>query len=595
MSEVELWLNSNVFYFGVVHAHPKLSFTYLKKVVTYAKSKGKDGGYPELSWNIWKHMAVNKMLMQEDLAWAYYEMFHTLMDLSPKRRLELAEMQQQSFESGDADLYRQHMAVPTLPFVLFLFIQQANKLSLRKSLLGDEWPGASPRSSDSGLLSSKADSSSNTLNEKKHTQFFLTHFSEIVEVLSEGFKGQHNSSIDLHVDLEVVEALGFIVKGRIVGQTSVYSINDLAVRHRLQAKSGYLKTMGYFSLHTFESWFRKSMSDNPYGVVNCFVKGIHLRWTHDVSDATRKKPKVISNSSFAPSNHKVVIFSQCSNQTIARQSDMISGAYVKLHKCYKCNFYILSPLKCVTAEKCFGSVFVLGPISTCVKLINCSNVTIVTPCRSVVVSGCSDITLYVTTPTHPLIANDNVVENDRKSVVLAPYSTFYADLENHLAAVGLVVSRQTDKWNKPICLGKFFNHSALHAFPGSLRSISPRSLGAGDVSRTEDSEDCCFSIMKPSDFYLITIPFKTKTTASESMGQCLTTEIPGGLPHVYAEAVHGKQRATERWRRAVKESSLSREEKKQFQILVEEQFKQWMHDSGNQKQLDNLGKQRIFH
>lgn len=66
MSDLQFWVNPYPFCFGVIHAHPKLSTVYLKKAVAYA-NKAKEGGFPKLKWNIWKHMAVNKMLLTEDI------------------------------------------------------------------------------------------------------------------------------------------------------------------------------------------------------------------------------------------------------------------------------------------------------------------------------------------------------------------------------------------------------------------------------------------------------------------------------------------------------------------------------------------------
>nr|CAB3266848.1 TBCC domain-containing protein 1-like [Phallusia mammillata] len=568
MAEVELWLNQDVFNLGVVYAHVKLSVTYLRKVVIYAKSKGIDGGYPDLSWNIWKHMAVNKMLMEEDLAWAYFEMFYNLMDLSSKQRIELAELQHQYAESDSPALYKQDMRVPTLQFVLFLFIQQTNKSSLRRSLLGDEWPGASPRSFEG----SKGDSSSNILNEQKHVQFVLSHLLQMLEILSEINK---DSDTTLHCD--VVKALGFIIKGRILGQNNILSLYDIAVRHRVQVKSGYQKTEGCFAVRIFEAWVRSSLSDNPYGVMSCSINGSSLKWSKSVSDS-RKRARVLTNAYYAPNNSKLIFFTQCSNQTIARQSDILDGSYVKLHRCHDTHFYLLSPLRCVTIEKCTGSTFVLGPVAVAVRIVGCTNITLIAPCRFIVVSASSEVVLYVTTPTQPIISSDNNTLSSQP-ITLAPYNTFYPELESHLASIGLTVSPQTDQWNNPVCVGNSGNISL------SQSRLSNSFKGAGDMTDMQ----ALFKIMKPSDFYLFTIPFKPNTSSID----CSTSEIPGGLPAEYAQAVKGKQRATERWKRAVKESSMTKDERKQFQSLVEEQFKKWVVESGNQRQLDDLGKKSI--
>ncbi|XP_002120383.2 TBCC domain-containing protein 1-like [Ciona intestinalis] len=584
MVDACLWLNPDIFYHGVVYAHSKLSVPYLKKVITYAKSKGINGGYPQLSWSIWKHMAVNKMLLAEDLAWSYFEMFLTLRDVTADERIQQAELEQQSIEAGDSLSYRQRVSVPTLQFVLFLFIQQSNKMSLRKSVMVDEWPGYSPRSVDG--LSGKSDGSSN-LDEQKHNTFIQANLSQILELLSEGFKGEISVESTLHAD--VVKALGFIVQGRLPKQAAVSSIYDIAVKHRVQAKSGFMKTSGNFSIRTFESWFQTSLAQNPYGLSSCITGGVKLKWvtaTLKNQEQTRKKPRIVTNSPSAPSGHKIMFFTQCSNQTIARQTETLRGSYVKLHRCHKAYIYLLSPLKSVSIEKCTGSTFALGPVATCIRVVSCQNITIIAPCRSIMITGSEDVTLYITTPTQPIISSDNTASHEEPPVTFAPYNTFYPDLERHLAEVGLTISPQTDKWKTPICVGNL-NNITLNSSRLSdvVRTRSPRSSGSGDGYQMD--EDTLFRTMPPSDFYLFSIPFKFPL---EGTDQSVTTEIPGGLPLEYSQAVKSKQRAIERWKRALRDSTMTKEERTSFQFLVEEKFKEWLKETGNQQQLDDLGK-----
>uniref|UniRef100_H2ZPA7 TBCC domain-containing protein 1 n=1 Tax=Ciona savignyi TaxID=51511 RepID=H2ZPA7_CIOSA len=560
MAEVELWLHPDIFYYGVVYAHPKLSVPYLKKVIAYARSKGVNGGYPNLSWPIWKHMAVNKMLMADDLAWAYFEMFHNLRDITPAERIEQAENEHQSIESGDSLSHRQFVTVPTLEFVLFLYLQQSNKMSLRKSVIADEWPGNSPRSMEG--VGSKSEVSTN-MDEHKHTSFVQANLSQILELLSECFKGEVSVESTLHG--EVVKALGYIVKGKVSKQTNVLSIYELAVKHRIQAKSGFMKATGNFSIRTFDNWFHTSLTQNPFGLSSCITAGEKLKWiTASLKhpEQTRKKPRIVTNTSTAPAGHKVVFFTQCSNQTIARQTETLNGNYVKIHRCHKAYFYLLSPLKCVSIEKCTGSTFTLGPVATCVRIVSCQNIVVVAPCRSIMITGSENITIYLTTPTNPIISCDNVLSRASPPVTFAPYNTFYPDLERHLADVGLTISPQTDKWNSPICVGNL-NNLALNA------------------SRTNSF----FTIMSPSDFYLFAIPFKFPPPTDSHPP---TTEVPGGLPAEYSQAVKSKQRAIERWKRALKDSSMTKDERHSFQLLVEEKFKEWLSETGNQQQLDDL-------
>ena len=597
MSEVELWLYPDLFHYGIVFAHPKLTVPYLKKVVSYAKAKAREGGYPYLSWLIWKHMAVNKMLMDENLAWTYFQIFYTLKSKPVKERLEFAELQQQLAESQNSTSYKQHMKVSTLEFVLFLFMQQANKVSLRKSLMGEEWPGCSPRL-ESPVHSSRSDVAATTVDERKHIHFVLSHFSQIIDILTDGNKTKTFPQQGPVISVEVVKALGYLIHGRIRSQSVICNLYDIAIRHRIQNNSGYLRATDCFSMLKFEQWLTKVLGENPFGLASCITSGIRLNWA-DLSprkENQRRKAKIAINSLSAPNDSKLIVFSQCSNQTVARQTALLNGACVKIHRCHFAFVYLLSPLKSVSIEKCIDTSIVLGPVSMCIKLISCQNVTLIAPCQSVIVSSSNGITLHVTTPTQPIIFGDNSLSLSEPPVILAPYNTFYADLENHLAMVGLAVSPNTNQWNNPICVDNRSNMSLSHSRinDGLLSRSSKNVDGVDSCSSEHDSQ--FYRLMNSSDFYTFSIPFRLPKTTSGKHDKnfCITEEIPGGLPKEYAQAVRAKQRGTERWKKAVKKSNMTKEERTLFQKLVEEKFKEWVLDTSHQRQLDDLGQGKLL-
>lgn len=581
MAEVELWLHPDIFLYGVIHAHPKLTISYLKKVLTYAKAK--EDGFPDLSWSIWKHMAVNKMLMTEDLAWTYFQLYFTLKNKTVKEQIDFAELRQQLLESKHFVSYKQKMKIPTAEFVLFLFLQQANKVSLRKSLLGEEWPGTSPRLSDS----SRSDTSPIITDEHKHIQFFGSNFAKLIDLLFDKSKQNGNHTISC----KMVQILGSVVLGKFTHEKTILSLLDLATHPKIQSISGYEPSKKYFSFHKFENWLLSCLTENPFGLSYCLNFGKRLNWTSEPStlDLQRNKAKILTNALLAPLDQKLFVFTQCSNQTIARQTNLLDGSRVKIHRCHSSYLYLLSPLKLVSVENCSNTLIVLGPVSTGVKLHNCQNLILICPCQSVIVSSCSNITLHITTPTQPIIISEHNVSSSDVSVVLAPFNTFYGDLENHLALVGLAVSPNTDEWNNPVCIG---NRTDVSSYRSGDSQRFP--LNNDMVSAKTAFESKRIRLMDPKDFYIFSIPFKTFAVENKKSGKvCATEEIPGGLPKDYAEAVTAKQRATERWRQAVKKSNMTKEDRLQFQKLVEEKFKDWVSDTNNQRQLDDLGHKKF--
>ncbi len=132
----------------------------------------RDGCFPRLGWHMWRHIACGKLQLAEELAWLYFETFDLLMSHSAEQRLEWAEALSQCHTPKELDRQRckvkekwcsavryhdYHHAV-LIVFSISSFscqwthcsfysscnLQQLNRISLRISLIGEEWP--SPRS-----------------------------------------------------------------------------------------------------------------------------------------------------------------------------------------------------------------------------------------------------------------------------------------------------------------------------------------------------------------------------------------------------------------------------------------------------------------
>lgn len=88
-----------------------------------------------------------------------------------------------------------------------------------------------------------------------------------------------------------------------------------------------------------------------------------------------------------------------------------------------------------------------------------------------------------------------------------------------------------------------------------------------------------WELLPTSDFFTFNIPFEMDGA---------TKEIPGGLPSKYHRAIAHRSRQIDSWQKTVKEAGLSREQRKQFQALVESQFHLWLSESGHKRELDNL-------
>lgn len=144
-SGVLLWVKAEPFIVGALQEPPpsKLSLHYLKKVAAYVRTRATERAYPRLYWPTWRHIACGKLQLAKDLAWLYFEIFDNLSERTPEERLEWSEILSNCTTEDEVEKQRNQLSVDTLQFLLFLYIQQLNKISLRTSLVGEEWP--SPR------------------------------------------------------------------------------------------------------------------------------------------------------------------------------------------------------------------------------------------------------------------------------------------------------------------------------------------------------------------------------------------------------------------------------------------------------------------
>ena len=88
-----------------------------------------------------------------------------------------------------------------------------------------------------------------------------------------------------------------------------------------------------------------------------------------------------------------------------------------------------------------------------------------------------------------------------------------------------------------------------------------------------------WELLPVNDFSTFVVPFELEGP---------TKEIPGGLPSKYQRAVSHRHHQINVWQKKMKEAGLAREQRKEFQGLVESRFHAWLSESGHKRELDSL-------
>ncbi|XP_031604785.2 TBCC domain-containing protein 1 [Oreochromis aureus] len=550
---VSIWPRMEPFLLGALQVAPssKLSLHYLRKMAIYVRTR--DGCFPILSWPMWRHIACGKLQLPEDLAWLYFETFDLLIGHTPEERLEWAECLSQCSTKSELDQQRNKLSVDTLQFLLFLYIQQLNRVSLRTSLIGEEWPSHRTRSPSPSDRESKTSYQNKNWDDQAHLSFVQSHLAEILELLVEpGQLSQSGQALrDCQISLDAVRSLGLLLEGSVCQGKAVQPIHRLLTKGPLQTQAGYSSLTHSFPLHNLLSCLQRSLTLNPFGITACLHSGKKLAWAQQVEGAM-KRAKIARNTHMAPPGSKLVLMSQVLKQTLAKTSDKLTGGNIKIHRCADAFIYLLSPLRSVSVDKCRDSTVVLGPVETSVHIHSCQNVRVVCVAGRIVIGTSSRCTIHALTPTRPLLLPGNT------DITLGPFHTFYPSLEDHMASVGLAVV--PNPWDQPLLL-----------LTEGLASHSLNTLSSPDPS--------CYRLLPPSEFHTLVVPFQMEGD---------TCEVPGGLPPSYQAALDEKKRRIQNWQKTVMEARLSKEQKQQFQELVEMKFHEWLLETGHRQELDSL-------
>ncbi|VDN14824.1 unnamed protein product [Dibothriocephalus latus] len=143
---ISLWPRAELFIYGVfqIQPLPRLASHNIKKLVYYAKSKGRLG-YPNISYSVWKHVACNKLQLPESVAWLYFQtcLILSASNSSNLRELELTlakakdDSELEEFVVGSKEHLISVDAVEALSFVLEGTMDQMNSIRPVKDIIFD--------------------------------------------------------------------------------------------------------------------------------------------------------------------------------------------------------------------------------------------------------------------------------------------------------------------------------------------------------------------------------------------------------------------------------------------------------------------------
>ncbi|MCD7457951.1 hypothetical protein HAX54_036667 [Datura stramonium] len=243
------------------------------------------------------------------------------------------------------------------------------------------------------------------------------------------------------------------------------------------------------------------------------------------------------------------------NWLISSRASSVVRSVINVVNCHESVLYILAPLRYATVYGCSDATIVLGAVGKAVRVEHCERVHVIAAAKRICIANCRECVFFLGVNQTPLVVGDN------HKLQVAPYNTFYPQLEEHLNGVG--VDPAINKWDEPVALGVVDPHDSLS-----------HPAGVSDV-QTESA-----SHVDPDQFTNFLIP---NWSESEQSGS--TKDNPFPLPEAYMTSKQRNQKNLEDLKQILRESDLEESRKKELTIALHGCFKDWLYASGNIRQL----------
>ncbi|XP_015871035.1 uncharacterized protein LOC107408147 isoform X1 [Ziziphus jujuba] len=444
--------------------------------------------------------------------------------------------------------------------VLFLYIQSYKRLLPRThkdaAAVADVWPSTSAfdgylsalsplqlvRSNSRRLMPSPADEEAHQLS------YLQKHLANILSLLAEPVEGEGEESLVLTMDR--FEHLGFLIQfgdkgseGSSLSQFAPFFANSdpdmpaVAVP-AAQVHEWILQNIAYTLENISE---RNSPKDN--GLPNSSDQDVAM------TDACTSSIKA------SPSARGPSFIEGISKTSLVKQASDFKGSSVKVLNCHDSVIYVLAPLRYATVYGCSDATIVLGAVGKAVRVEHCERVHVIIAAKRVCIANCRECVFFLGVNQRPLMVGDN------HKLQVAPYNTFYSQLEEHMTEVGIEAT--VNRWDEPLALGMVDPHDSL-SHPAGVSDVQAESATCLDA-------DQFTNFLIPNWF------------GGESPGSTKVNPFP--LPDAYLASRNRNEKNLGEIKQLLKEAPLEENRKRELSSALHVYFKDWLYASGNIRQL----------
>ncbi|CAJ2671358.1 unnamed protein product [Trifolium pratense] len=444
--------------------------------------------------------------------------------------------------------------------VLFLYIQSYKRLLPRthkdSAAVADVWPSTSAfdgylsalsplqlvRSNSKRFTPSQADEESHQLS------YLQKHMANIVSLLAEPVEGESEESLVLTMDR--FEHLGLLIQygdkgseGSSLSQSSPFFANSDPDMPAVPVPASQVHDWLLENIASALEYIAERTSSKENGPVSASDQDVAM------TDASTVSVKVSTSARGAS------FIEGISKSSYAKHASDIKGSSVKVLNCHESAIYILAPLRYATIYGCSDATIFIGAVGKAVRVEHCERVHVIVAAKRICIANCRECVFFLGVNQQPLIVGDN------HKLQVAPFNTFYSQLEEHMNEVGVLPT--VNRWDEPIALGIVDPHDSL-SHPAGVSDVQTESATRVD----------------PDQFTNFVIP---NWLGGESTGS--TKDNPFTLPEAYMASQQRNEKNLGEIRQLLREAPLEESRKRELSSALHVYFKDWLYASGNIRQL----------
>ena len=280
------------------------------------------------------------------------------------------------------------------------------------------------------------------------------------------------------------------------------------------------------------------LSRDPHSVSSCVKNGKKLVWKLS-NPGTSSLARMATTAHLASSSgRKRMVLSQLVRQVLAKSSETVTNSSVFVHRCSQSKLFFPTFLRSLDVVKSKHCTIVCGPIKRTLKVTGCKNMIIVAMAKRVIIQDCKDCTLFLCTPTHPLLSSSC------QNITFAPYNLSYNQLSKDIESASFK-PLTVNFWNEPIVVR-------------ANQNLTP-------------TYNQCFEVMETARYERVLYPFT-------NVSDC-ATQTAFEVPIRYKEVLQFQDNKLEGWETTKKVASLSEKQEQTLLGLIEEDFKKFLEET----------------